>query len=93
MVLETVFSNPAVAPVVTVLGRNIYGWFVNSFKDGQIQSYEWKQLFETALKLGGLSVFAYFGINAVFQGISATDSTALVAAIDVLKSHFKKEKK
>ena len=88
---EEWLSNPAVIGGLTVIGRNLYGWLKNSFEDGEIKDYEWKQLAETAVRLVGLSAFLFFGINAVVPGVSIEESAALAALIDVLKSEFKKE--
>ena len=66
-----------VAPLVPLLVRNAYGWAVNSMKDGQIQSYEWKLLGASILKLGGLALFLSLGFE-----LEGVDSTAIVAAID-----------
>ena len=91
MVFENIVSNPVVASAAALVGRNVYGWVVNSLKDGNIQSYEWQQLLQTLVKLGGLSVFAYFGVNAVIEGVSPVDTTAVVALVDALKSYLKKK--
>jgi len=90
-IFEDLISNPAVLGGLTVIGRNIYGWFMNSIADGKIQDYEWKQLGATFIKLGGLAAFLFFGINAVVPGISVEQSTALAALIDVLRSEFKRK--
>lgn len=91
MVLEALVSNTFVASGLTLLGRNIFGWVVNSMKDGEIQPYEWQQLLKTLVTLGGLSVFAYFGINAVVDGVPAGETTAVVALVDAVRSYFKKK--
>jgi hypothetical protein len=94
MVVETIIDflrNPAVASGLLVFGRNIYGWINRSMEDGKIEDYEWKQLGKTLIQLGGFSIFAYLGINALFPGVvGPTESTALVAFVDVLRSYFKK---
>ena len=74
-----------------VVGRNLIGWFQTSIKDGKISSYEWKLLGETALKMGLISVFAYFGLNGVGIDMNAAESTALAGLEDVLRSTFKKK--
>jgi len=74
-----------------VVGRNLIGWFQTSLKDGKISSYEWKLLGETALKMGLISVFAYFGLNGVGIDMNAAESTALAGLVDVLRSTFKKK--
>lgn len=90
--LEDILSNPTALAGLTLIGRNIFGWLSNSLKDGEIQAYEWKRLAETLVKLGGLSLFLFWGINIVVPGISIQESAAMAALIDVLRSQFKKEK-
>ena len=90
MFWEEIISNPAVISGAMIIGRNIFGWFKNSFADGEIQDYEWKQLGETIFKLGGLSAFLFLGLSVVIPGISIEESTALATLIDVLRSQFKK---
>jgi len=92
VVVMEVITNPIVLSGITILGRNIFGWLKNSLTDGEIQNYEWKLLAETLFKLGGLSLFLFLGLNVVVPGISAEESTAFAALIDVLRSQFKKEK-
>lgn len=86
-----IISNPAVLSGLTIFGRNLYGWIINSFKDGKIQDYEWKQLGTTIVKLGGLALFLFLGISVVVPGISIEQSAMLAALIDVLKSELKKK--
>ena len=88
---EELLANPAVVGGLTVIGRNIFGWAMNSLKDGKIQDYEWKQLLETVVKLGGMALFLWFGINAIVPGIDPTQATGLAALIDVLRSEFKRK--
>ena len=76
---------------LTIFGRNLFGWIKNSFADGKIQDYEWKQLGETIFKLGGLALFLFIGINVAVPGITIEQSTALATLIDILRSEFKKK--
>jgi len=80
--------NPVTIGALTILGRNLYGWAVNSFKDGKLQGYEIKQLGQTLLTVGGLAVFAYYGINSVAD-ISPEQATMVAALVDILRSVFK----
>jgi hypothetical protein len=91
LVFEELVTNPAVQAGLMVVGRNLIGWFQTSLKDGKISSYEWKLLGETALKMGLISVFAYFGLNGVGIDMNAAESTALAGLVDVLRSTFKKK--
>jgi hypothetical protein len=85
-----ILANPAVTAAAALVGRNVYGWAVNSMKDGSIQSYEWKQLGKTLLTLGGFAVFTWAGLNAANLDIAPDQAAVLVSFVDVLRSHFKK---
>ena len=89
---ESLLANPVFMGGAIIVGRNLFGWFMNSMKDGKIDEYEWGQLGQTIVKLAGMSVFLYFGIGAIVPGVDAEASTALAALIDILKSEFKKNK-
>lgn len=80
-------SNPVVAGALTLVGRNVFGWLKNSMEDGEIQSYEWRRLAQTLIGLGGMAVFGYFGINAVFPDmVNPAEAAALASLVDVIKS-------
>jgi hypothetical protein len=89
MDITSIISNPIVIGAITFVGRNIYGWFNNSMKDGKIDHYEWKQLGKTIITLGGFAVFTYLGINAAFPNtLSIEGSAAIVALVDVVRSYI-----
>jgi hypothetical protein len=91
MTIIEIIQNPAIQAGIVLFARNIYGWANNSMKDGAIQDYEWKSLGKTILTLGGFSLFAYLGINAIFPGVlTVEESAALVSFVDVIKSYLKK---
>jgi hypothetical protein len=43
--------------------RSFTGWIENSFKDGKIDSFEWKLLGSTILRVGIIGLAAYFGLG------------------------------
>lgn len=89
MDITSIISNPIVIGATTFVGRNIYGWFNNSMKNGKIDHYEWKQLGKTLITLGGFAVFTYLGVNATFPDtISIEGSAAIVALVDVVRSYI-----
>ena len=82
MVLDLVVSYLGpVAPVAPLVVRNFYGWLVNSLKNGKVETYEWKLLGTTLLKLGGLAILLHWGWD-----LEGFDSTALVASLDAIRN-------
>ena len=73
----------AAAPVVVVGLRNVYGWIMESLKDGKIQSYEFSQLAKTLLSVGSLALFLSLGTD-----LSGVDSAGIASAIDVGRNDF-----
>lgn len=73
----------AAAPVVVVGIRNVFGWLAESFKDGKIQSYEFKRLAKTLLSVGSLALFLSLGTD-----LNGVDSAGIAAAIDVGRNDF-----
>jgi hypothetical protein len=90
-VITAIATNPATIAAATIIGRNIFGWVVNSVKDGKIDEYEWSQLGKTFVTIGGFAVFTYFGLGVVIDGLTIEQSTAIAAFVDVLRSQFKKK--
>lgn len=43
--------------------RNVAGWLENALQDKKIQSYEWKQLIATVVRVSVVSVGVMFGFN------------------------------
>lgn len=56
-----------ITPILYVTGaalvRNIAGWAENSFEDGQIQDYEWKELGVTFFRVGIVGVALAYGLD------------------------------
>lgn len=50
--------------VLAPILRNLTGWLERSLKDGQINKYEWKKLFETTIRVGIIGIVAYFGLES-----------------------------
>lgn len=49
----------------TALGKNLVGWIKNSVADGEIQTYEYKQLIETVIVTMFIFSISYFGLSWV----------------------------
>jgi hypothetical protein len=64
--------------VLAPLLRNLTGWLERSLKDGQINKYEWKKLFETSIRVGVLGLVAYFGLESA--GIDNPELISLAVA-------------
>ena len=65
--------------------RNIAGWLENSFKDGEIQGYEWGKLFGTILEIGVLTISAIYGL-----GLDVTQATGVGVLGSFILSAIKK---
>jgi len=56
-----------IQPLLIGLGtsgfRNLVGWAKNSFADGKVVDYEWKQLIITTLSVTSLFVVTYYGLG------------------------------
>jgi len=92
MVWETIKE---IAVVVGVpVARSLMGWAEASFKDGKVDTIEWKRLGETVFRVGGLGLFAYLGINAIpGVDINIMLPAAGAAVVDYAIHLFKKLKK
>jgi len=66
------------------VGRNLLGWAENSFKDGVISGYEYKQLGQTIVRVGTLTVLTYFGIMPLL----GANADLLVTSIGVTGFDF-----
>lgn len=84
-----IVSNPIILSALTILARNLFGWFVNSMKDGEIQDYELKQLGKTYATVLGIALFTFLGLGAVTD-IAPEQAVLVAALLDVLRSYFKK---
>lgn len=82
-------ANPVVFSALTILARNLYGWFVNSLKDGAIQGYEWQQLGKTYATILGMALFIFLGVGVVTP-VDPEQAVLLAALLDLLRSYFKK---
>lgn len=83
-------ANPVVLSALTILGRNLFGWFVNSMKDGEIQDYELKQLGQTYATVLGIALFTFLGLGVVVD-VAPEQAVFIAALLDVLRSYFKKK--
>jgi len=81
------------ALIVVPIIRSVGGWLENSFKDGKIDDFEWKQLGETVLRVGLLGAATYYGLSGF--GVDITAWTAGFAAffVDKIFSYIKTAKK
>jgi len=70
--------------------RAVIGWAENSFKDGKIDLFEWKQLAETVLRLGMIGIAGYFGLNGLGIDISALGAAGSAIILDFLFRAIKK---
>lgn len=77
--LFTLASNIPIAAAAAVsagLLRNVAGWIENAWKDGEVESYEWKQLAGTMVK--------YFAaISLLMFGLPLGESIAATFILDV----------
>ena len=82
--LATNLPVTAIAAVSAGLIRNIAGWLENSFKDGEIDRYEWKQLVGTVVK--------YFSaVTLLSLGLPTGEAIAMTFGLDVVSSALKKK--
>jgi hypothetical protein len=73
--------------------RSVTGWAQNALQDNVVSTFEWKQLAETVIRVGTISIVAYLGFNSVGVDISAWAASFGAIAADLLFSALKKVKK
>lgn len=72
------------------MGRGILGWVENSFKDGIITPFEYTQLGQTIIRIGTLTLLAYFGIMPLLGANADLLVTSIgVAGFDFIASKVK----
>ena len=78
MVWETIGAS-----IVAGLGRSVFGWAENSFKDGNVSGYEWGMLASTILQVGVIAVATSLslGTGAVESAAIGTLSSFVLSAL------------
>jgi hypothetical protein len=73
----------AFAAIIAGVIRSITGWFENSYKDGEISDFEWKQLFGTLVKYIAAVLLLLFGLKDI--GLAVATTFGLDAITSALK--------
>ena len=91
MIELEVIKNLAAA-VAFPVGRSVAGWLQNALKDNKITPFELKQLGETVLRVGIISVAVFFGADSWGIDINVFGASATAFIIDVIVEAVKKAK-
>jgi len=68
--------------------RNVAGWIQNSYRDGVVSDYEWKQLFATVVQYTGQTAILFLGISQVVDSNNAAAGIS-ASAVFLLDKYFK----
>ena len=83
------FANNVPMAGLTAIGagllRSVAGWIENSWKDGKIDSFEWKQL-------GGTMVKYFSLVMLLMVGLPIGESVAAAAGLDIVSNAIKSKK-
>ena len=71
--------------LIVALLRSVSGWLENSLEDGAISKFEWGLLGSTVLRVGGLALGLYFGLD-----MTALNSAGLSLAGDLALGKIKR---
>jgi hypothetical protein len=75
--------------VLVPVARSIAGWLENALDDGKINSFEWKQLGATVLRVGMIGFATYFGLGEMGFDVNALGAGASAVLVDFVLSAIK----
>jgi len=76
----------------TPVVRSIAGWAGHAFEDGEITTFEWKELGATIVRVGTLGAFTYVGFTVAGIDNAALAAGAAAFIMDKLFSALEKGK-
>ena len=86
------FKGLAVSVGISTL-RGILGWLNSALQDGKIDTFEWRRLAETILRIGVPAFAAYVGLDLMGFDINILAPAIIASIIDWYYSMFKKTAK
>jgi hypothetical protein len=82
------------APFLSALGagvaRSVFGWAENAFEDGKVDSFEWRLLATTMVRVGILTVGSFFVIDWLNPENAMLAAVGAGMLLDFLLQRFKK---
>ena len=88
MSVETI-KNISLVVGIPIL-RSIAGWANNALEDGKIEAFEIKKLLATVVRVGGIAIVGYLGLNSLGFDVSAVAATAGAYIADWIFKAIKK---
>ena len=80
----------SIIPIIGVPAvRSIAGWLENSFKDGQIDKFEWAQLGATIVRVGIIGLGTYLGLNGMGVDVTALGASTSAVVLDFIMHSIK----
>jgi len=71
------------------IGRSVLGWAENALEDKKITKFEWAQLGATVVRVGGMAVAGYLGLDALGIDYAGIISGASAFVLDFILSKLK----
>jgi len=73
--------------------RSVAGWAVSALEDLKVNTFEWKQLVQTVIRVGMIGGVAYIGFDAAGYDIPAISVAAGAFLADIFFGALKDAKK
>lgn len=90
--MEEILKNIGILVGIPIL-RSISGWAIKALEDSKVETFEWRLLCSTVLRVGLIGLVAYLGLNAMGIDIGALGTATGAFVFDLILNAIKKNKK